>query len=172
MAHNPLNEFKIQASILLKGLHSEDIDKALAATARFQSLPFFQNIELHKLKRKAKHKHALQVVALEQNFESWMYLKQTMQDIDLCPSYCGGFMNTWYTCYEKASLHLEAAKGYLLTYKKQFFICEADYIAALGLEPYSSDWQLIAYNWAKPVDPRAWLRLVHQLSIAAKKRRN
>ena len=66
-----LDECKIQASILLKHLRSTDPDKALTAASRFCQLPhLIQDTPTSILttKETIRLKHALAVIALENNF--------------------------------------------------------------------------------------------------------
>jgi hypothetical protein len=122
-------ECKIQASILLKTARSADSNT------------------------KIKHKHALAAIALAKGFVSWTDLKCQL------PFIRGGFLNQWFADYAEAKAHLNTKGGFLLPYKKQFFICEASYIQHLGLDPQDADWLLIDYDWAKPADQKAWQRL-------------
>jgi hypothetical protein len=167
-----LEEYKIKAAILLKLLRSNDLEKALDAAARFQRLPHLTNLspqEIVSQKDKVKRKHALTVIAIENDHASWPELKRHLEKRDalrdrraytlLYPRRCAGFLNEWYASYEVARKHLEQVGGYLLPYKAQFFICTPGYIKALGLDPDDPDWKLIDWDWVKPGNPDAWERL-------------
>ncbi|MBI4750971.1 MAG: hypothetical protein HY774_21025 [Acidobacteria bacterium] len=171
-----LDEYKIQASILLKNLRSTDPEKALTAASRFCRLSHLAQstaVSILANKEDIKLKHALAVIALENNFPSWAELKHRMEKLDafrnkntftdLYPRRCGGFLNEWYASYETASHHRQQTGGYLLPYKSQFFICTAEYIRVLGLDPDDPDWERIGWNWAKPADQAAWERLNQKL---------
>jgi hypothetical protein len=149
-----ISECKIQASILLKSLYSNDIEKTKQAVKRFQRLPEF--VEFHQetiTKKDIKRKHALAVIALENGFNSWVDLKSQISFI------LGGFLNKWFANYAEAKSHLQSEGGFLLPYKKQFFICETNYIKQLGFDPNDPDWKLIGYDWVNPDDVQAWQRL-------------
>ncbi len=147
-------ECKIQASILLKSLRSKNLETAKQAAKRFQRSPEFAALALEEIiQTDIKHKHALNVIALEKGFPSWVDLKSQL------PFIIGGFLNKWFTNYDEAKSHREAAGGYLLPYKKQFFICDENYIRQLGFDPHDPDWKLIAYDWAHPNNHAAWRRL-------------
>lgn len=177
--HSALDEYKTQASLLLKQLRSDDTRQALSAALRFQQLPHLtdsSSVEIIKSKQ-IKLKHALAVIAQEHNFESWASFKQKLDRkakltayrqgnpyyTDLYPRQCSGHILEWHSDYEVASTELGRTGGYLFPYKKQFFICEAEYIEALGLDPDDSDWELIGWNWVKPTDQDAWQRLNQKL---------
>ena len=69
------------------------------------------------------------------------------------------FLNRWFANYEDARASLERDRGYLLPYRRQFFVCEADVISALGLEPDDPDWERINRDAARPTDLPAYERL-------------
>ena len=48
---------------------------------------------------------------------------------------------------------------FILPYKHHFFVCDAEVICALGLEPEDPDWEKIRWNCAQPVDLKAYQRL-------------
>ena len=69
------------------------------------------------------------------------------------------FLNRWFANYEEARQALESGGGFLLPYRKHFFVCEADVIQALGLEPEDPDWEKIGRDGAQPKDQDAYQRL-------------
>jgi hypothetical protein len=69
------------------------------------------------------------------------------------------FLNRWFRTYEEARRSLDGEGGFLLPYQKYFFVCEADVIQALGLEPDDPDWERIGRDAAKPADNEAYQRL-------------
>ena len=69
------------------------------------------------------------------------------------------FLNRWYSSYEAARSAREHHGGFLLPYKHHFFVCEAEVISALGLEPDDPDWERIKWNCAEPEDRQAFERL-------------
>ena len=69
------------------------------------------------------------------------------------------FLNRWFSSYADARESLESGGGYLLPYKTHFFVCEADVIRALGLEPDDPDWERVGRDCARPADAQAYRRL-------------
>lgn len=69
------------------------------------------------------------------------------------------FLNRWYSNYEEARAERESSGGFLLPYKRHFFVCEAEVISAMGLEPNDPDWEKIKRDGAQPVDSEAYQRL-------------
>jgi hypothetical protein len=72
------------------------------------------------------------------------------------------FLNRWFSDYAEARRSLETDGGFLLPYKRHFFVCEAETIRALGLEPDDPDWQKIGRDCARPADAEAYQRLYEQ----------
>jgi hypothetical protein len=172
-------EYKIKASILLKQLRSSDPEKAVNAALRFQRLPHLTRLspqEIVQRKDGIRLKHALTVIAIENDQPSWPDLKHHIERQEkretikrnrtetlLHPRRCWGFLNEWYARYEAARARLEQAGGYLLPYKSHFFICTREYIEVLGLDPDDRDWEAIGWDWVNPADRDAWERLTSRL---------
>lgn len=157
-SHKPFNlvEAKVKSSILLKSLHGADAQKA---AKRFKCLPEFANLSIEDILQKdIKRKHALAVIAIENGFQSWADLKMQIHFI------IGGYLNLWFANYFEAKSHLESAGGFLLPYKHQFFICNANYIKQIGFDPDDPDWNKIGFDWVKPADKKAWQRLYKKWS--------
>ncbi|MEQ8672528.1 MAG: hypothetical protein RLP44_25040 [Aggregatilineales bacterium] len=181
LPHSNLDEIKTQAALLLKQVRSSDPATVLNAAKRFQQLSYFaehtpENIAASaELINGIKLKHALHVLALEHNFPTWTAFKTYLERKDrlrsqygvrftmLYPQRCASFINEWHASYEIASTELGRSGGYLLPYKSQFFICEAEYIERLGLDPDDPDWERIGYNWVQPADQEAFARLDSKL---------
>ncbi len=175
--HPELEEYKTQASLLLKQLRSDNAQMALEGALRFQKLPHLRDSSLEQIVKSddIRLKHALAVIALEHDFESWPAFKQQLERKEqlaqrrqsyytrFYPQRCARYMLEWHANYEVASLELGRTGGYLFPYKNQYFICEAPYVEALGLDPDDSDWERIAFNWVQPADQAAWQRLDDKL---------
>ena len=69
------------------------------------------------------------------------------------------FLNRWFSNYNDARRSLDTEGGYLLPYKNHFFVCEAEAIRAMGLDPDDPDWRLINHDGARPSNEEAYRRL-------------
>ena len=168
-AQRRLEEFRAQARRLLKTLRQGDETAARTAAARFQSLRSFaertvQDIQAHP--GRVRLKHALAVIARENDYPSWRALKHAWEDPQQAESatsmYEPGFdvlLNRWFAHYTDAAESLAEQGGFLLPYKSQFLICEDEGIRLLGLDPRDPDWPKIGWNWVQPADREAWQRL-------------
>lgn len=179
LPHTQLEEYKIKASILHKQLKSDDLEVALQAAVRFQRLVHLETAvpnEIIAQQANIQRKHALTVIALENDYTSWADLKQRLERKEklaafrkhnkytlLYPQRCAGFINSWYAHYEEAREHLVHDGGYLLLYKNDFFVCQRTYIQTLGLDPDDPDWEMIGFDWAQPTDQDALDRLKGKL---------
>lgn len=157
-----LEEYKIKASILMKELRSKNDAIAKKAVDRFTWLLIFKDHNLAELLAAAKRKHALNIIAIEQGYASWVELKKELEPPigeTFVESYKGGFLNKWFVSYESAKIEQHASDGFLLPYKKQFFVCEESYIKVLGMDPSDPDWHAIDRDWVKPASQKAFHRL-------------
>jgi hypothetical protein len=159
-----LEEGKIQASILLKSLHSDDDNLAEKTTKRFLRLPEFSALSITELQQAdIKRKHALNVIAMENGFHSWTDLKSQVRFI------IGGHLNNWFTTYEEAKSYQKSKGGFLFPYKNQFFTCCDAYVRDIGFNPSDPNWKLIDFDWVKPADHKAWQSLYRKWSSDEKK---
>lgn len=78
------------------------------------------------------------------------------------------FLNRWFASYEAAHESREMDGGYLLPYRRHFFICEAGLIQRLGLDPADPDWERIGWDAARPLDREAYERLRARRERAAR----
>ncbi|MBC7171580.1 MAG: hypothetical protein H5U40_04100, partial [Polyangiaceae bacterium] len=69
--------------------------------------------------------------------------------------------------YEEASTIRAEHGGYLLAYKRHFFIVDSYFIETLGLDPADPDWERIGRDWARPLAPEARTRLYERLIRAS-----
>lgn len=76
------------------------------------------------------------------------------------------FLNRWFTSYDEARASLESQGGYLLPYRDHFFIATAEATRELGLDPDDPDWAAIGWDWVRPVDPEARVRLLEKRRLA------
>lgn len=149
-----VDEGKIQASLLQKSLYSHDFMISQIAAKRFQRLTEFKDLLLSEIiKSDIKRKHALAVIATEKGFKSWSDLKCQL------PFIHGGFLNHWFAKYVDAKSFQQLNGGFILPYKNQFFICDANYINHLRLNAEDPDWKLINHDWINPTNMNAWNRL-------------
>lgn len=159
---NLLEELKIQAAILLKDLRSNDLQKFELAVMRFRTLKKFLKNNYIDIKKNAKRKDALFIIALENGFSSWLELKNHFYKILpllFVDGYVGGFLNLWFARYADSKSRQKVEGGYLLPYKNQYFLAGKEYIQASGFDPNDSDWELIDWDWVKPKDKAALVRL-------------
>lgn len=104
-------------------------------------------------------------------FHDWSHAKQTMRGepglVDfgtmLYPTRCGGHLNLWYRHHTDAVRGRQACDGYLLGFRRQFFVVQGGFIEALGLDPNDREWRALGFDWVQPTDARARTRLYGEL---------
>lgn len=168
-----LHEYKVRASLLLKDLDSSDTARATRAAERMRALPFFAALSLGEVLARrdtVQHKHGLAVVAREAGHTTWTELKQALEalagQVDTRTFFQKGqstFLNRWFSTYEEAARSLESQGGFLFPFRTQCFICEADFLRALGIDPRDADWERMGRDWVRPRDAAAKERLEKKL---------
>jgi hypothetical protein len=169
-----LDECKIQASLLLKDLRGDDGLRVGRAAERLRILPQFAPHEPDAvLGRRAsiRLKHALAVIAAELGYPTWAACKRRLEtppnerlDTESFFARMGAaYLNRWFARYGEARASLEAEGGYLFPFRRQFFICEAGFLEARGIDPAHPDWEQIGRDWVRPRDEAARDRLERTL---------
>ena len=169
---DPIRELKIRADVLQRGVEAG----TPSALARLVALPELRQKSLDELALAAagiQRKHCLGVVAREAGFDTWLHAVRVLDDEGearpddfgtlLYRRGCGGFLNVWFSSYDEARAHHEERGGYLLAYRRHFFVVEAAFIEALGLDPDDADWAALERDWAMPRDRAARRRLYGKL---------
>ena len=164
-------DLRTRAKRLLKLLRS-DTDTTSAAAARFRRLRAFADLTVAEIvarRDRVQLKHALTVLAVEHGYASWPALKASVENPLTTPPgramYAPGMdvlLNRWFARYEEARESLRERGGYLLPFDRQFFICEAEGIRLLGLDPEDPAWRQIGWDWVEPRDRLAWHHLWRQ----------
>ncbi|RKH11970.1 hypothetical protein D7X74_24415 [Corallococcus sp. CA047B] len=169
-----LHECKVRASLLLKDLDSPDTARATRAAERMRALPFFASLPLGQVLARrdtVKHKHGLTVIAREAGHATWALLKQALESVsapglDTRVFFQKGpavFLNRWCATYEEAAASLAAQGGFLFPFRHQYFVCEAGFLQALGIDVKDPDWERLGHDWVRPRDPAAKARLEAKL---------
>lgn len=168
-----LHECKIRASLLLKSLLSSDASRATQAAERLCTLPAFSRLtpgELLARKDMVQRKHTLAVIAQEQGHASWAELKQALGEAPprfdseaFFAKNKGAFLNRWFSTHAEARESLRTLGGFLFPFREQFFVCEAGFLRALGVDVTDADWARIGFDWVEPLDTAARERLEQKL---------
>lgn len=164
---NVLSELKAHARILHRAAQAADP----AALQRLRVLPELKRKSDAELVAELKRHKCLAAVAKRLGFTSWVHATLVLGDEAapedfgslLYPDHCTGHWNIWSAAYDEAQTIRAAHGGYLLVYRKQFFIADQHFIEALGLDPADPDWERMGRDWAKPRDAQARQRLYLQL---------
>ncbi|MDC0713724.1 hypothetical protein POL68_34980 [Stigmatella sp. ncwal1] len=170
-----LRECKVRASFLLKDLLSADTARSARAAERLRAVPAFAALtaaEVLARRESVRRKHALALIAHEQGHASWVALRQALGEeasarLDTEAFFLknrGAFLNRWFATYAEALVSLREKGGYLFPFREQFFICEAEFLRALGVDFKDPDWERMGFNWVEPLEPSARDRLEQKLT--------
>ena len=165
--HSAIEELKTRADLVLAQAKKGDAD----VLARLNQLPPLRALSVRERSQAVKRKHALWLVAREFGFQTWNQAKAVLSgeegDHDfgtlLYPKQCFAYLNHWYANHGEASKCRELQGGFLLVYKRQYLVVEAQYIRSLGLDPDDPDWNLMGRDWAQPKDLMARGRMYARL---------
>jgi len=157
-----LDRLKAQARIL----HTQAKHAEPTAQARLRALPEFREGDTSQLAEGVKRRHCLAVIARELGFDGWPHLVsvvsgEPVEDFGglLYPPRFSARLNIWCASYNEAARVRAEHGGYLLVFKRQFFIAEEGFIEAFGLDPHDADWEQIGRDWARPRDVETRRRL-------------
>ena len=170
----------MRAELLHKGVQAADS----SALERLRVLPELRKADLDALRAAApsiQRKHCLAAVARGLGFASWDHARRVLggdsSETDFGKLLYGGSggsrLNHWFASYDEAKGFLAEHEGaeprrYLLAYQRHFFIVDAHFIEALGLDPVDPDWEAIGWDWARPRSPDARARLYAKLLAAGR----
>ncbi len=163
-----IRRFKLKASRLFKDLKSETEREIYSAAQRFRALEAYSNSDIEELiqkRRRIKHRHALEVVAIEAGFGSW---KELLDHHDtLWYPREDPRVSPWFDTYREAKEWKDSRGGYLLTCRGRYFVADADYIETLGLDPDDRLWEKIGFDSKKPGDRKCLQELIDKLKSAS-----
>ena len=169
-----ISDLKAQARILHRQAASGDP----RAVARVRVLAELADGGVHAVAVRTRRRHCLATLARELGFRGWPHAAAVLRGTDasdfgtlLYPAGAEVHWNIWSASYEQAAAVRESHGGYLLAYRRHFFITDRHFIATLGLDPDDPDWERIGRDWVKPARPDARERLYRKLIQGRAKRR-
>lgn len=115
-------------------------------------------------------KESYALIAKTSGFNSWKEMKDECELADLLnPPKWSAIWKIWFSSREEAIENMKEGH-FLLPYKKQFFICDENYISALGLSTNDDDIEKIGNDWSCPKDQSAWARVLNKIKIYQSKK--
>lgn len=159
-------DLKAQARIL----HREVRAGEPLAVARVQGLEELRGQNPTSVTAQIRRRHCLTVIARELGFQGWPHAVAVLRGADssdfgtlLYPKGAHVHWNIWSASYDEAQAIREQHGGYLLAYRRHFFITDRYFIETLGLDPDDRDWELIGRDWVRPRRTDARERLYGKL---------
>jgi len=161
-----ISDLKAQARIL----HRQVVAGERAALARTRQLPELRSSDAAAPPGEIRRRHCLAVIARELGFQGWPHAVAVLRGTDssdfgtlLYPEWGHVHWNIWSASYDEARAIRQQHGGYLLAYRRHFFIADRHFIKTLGLNPDDPDWELIGRDWVKPQRSDARERLYGKL---------
>jgi hypothetical protein len=158
IAGDIVEELKDKARLLHKAVEAGDVE----AVARVRGLPDFKGMAVDAIPPAVQRKHCLSALAREIGFSGWSHAVTVLDgrpsdDMGtlLSPPGAAAHWNIWSASYDEARQIREEHGGYLLAYKRHFFIVDRHYVEMLGLDPEDPRWERMARDWARPRDATA-----------------
>ena len=108
-------------------------------------------------------KDAYAIIARTAGYHSWQEMKATVEAHEILRPKNFSLTTTWYSQYDEGKAHILANGGYLMPYQKQYFVCEASYLSALGLDLSDPDIEKVGHDWTSPRDGAAYDRLLKKI---------
>ncbi|MEM7442104.1 MAG: hypothetical protein AAF414_02115 [Pseudomonadota bacterium] len=162
-----INQLKAHARIL----HREATAGNASALARLGRLAAFKGKTHAETANAVRRRHCLTVLANELGFDGWPALAHATVDGEaadfgtfLHPPNVWAHWNIWCATYEEAKAIREEHGGYLLCYKHQFLVVDADYVDTMGVPSTDPDWDRIGRDWVRPAEIEARERLCEKLA--------
>lgn len=151
-------------------LQQQATNQEPVALARMRILEELHGLDAAAVTTKIQRRHCLTVVAWELGFNDWPHALAVLSGpaVDdfgtlLYAPGCEVHWNIWSASYSEAHVIREQHGGYLLAYRRHFFIVDRFFIATLRLDPDDPDWERIGRDWVRPKEPAARQRLYAQL---------
>ena len=148
-----ISDLKAQARIL----HRQVRRREPLAVTRAQRLEELRSQDSASVTAQVKRRHCLTVIARELGFQGWPHAVAVLRGADssdfgtlLYPKGAEVHWNIWSASYDEAQALREQHGGYLLAYRRHFFITDRYFIDTLGLDPDDPDWALIGRDWVRP----------------------
>ncbi|HZY18016.1 MAG TPA: hypothetical protein VFE82_06000 [Ramlibacter sp.] len=75
----------------------------------------------------------------------------------------GVLLNQWFAQRDRAmAAHRQQPAAFLLPYRRQFMLVEADFVRELGVDPAAPAWQAVGRDLVSGYGSAAWLALARQ----------
>jgi hypothetical protein len=116
-----------------------------------------------------KLRDCLQQVAREVGFQHWEHARRVLGGLaapgdDMGTLWhaprTGVLLNEWFArAAEAHAAHQRQPAGFLLPYRRQFMLVQADFVRELGVDPRHPAWQGIGHDLVRGYGSAAWLAL-------------
>ena len=148
----------------------------LAEQALVDELKVRARVRLNRARREGlagaeRLRDALHEVARGQGFTDWEHARRVLSGLASPGDDMGSFwhaprtgmlLNLWFSSYVQAQTVLQQGEGFLLPYRRQYFIVQAPFIEALGVSPTDPGWAAAGHDLVAAYGTPAWRALAWQ----------
>lgn len=149
----------------------------LAEQALVDELKVRARVRLNRARREGlagaeRLRDALHEVARGQGFTDWEHARRVLSGLALPGDDMGSFwhaprtgmlLNLWFSSYVQAQAVLQQlGEGFLLPYRRQYFIVQAPFIEALGVNPADPGWAAAGHDLVAAYGTPVWRGLAWQ----------
>lgn len=149
-----------------RALHRQVQVQERGALARVRTLPELRDLDDAAVIERTQRRHCLALIARDLGFAGWPHATAILQGQSsddfgtlLYPHGASAHWNIWSASYDEARTIRAQHGGYLLAYRRHYFISDRYFIETLGLNPDDPDWERIGRDWVHPTEPTARERL-------------
>lgn len=153
-----------------------DPSPSTSANAPTEELKVRARVRLNQARKaddsEAKLRDYLNEVAREVGFAHWEHARQVLGGLAATGDDLGSFwhaprtgilLNEWFAHYEQAQAALARQRAaFLLPYKRQFMVVQADFVRELGVDPADPAWDAIGHDAVRGYGTPAWQQLAWQ----------
>ncbi|MFK7991593.1 MAG: hypothetical protein AB8I08_36590 [Sandaracinaceae bacterium] len=133
--------------------------------------PELRALPLDELPSAVKRRHALARIAVALGCRGWPHLKAVLEGTPVADKgrlmyrESAAYWNVWSASYEEASRIRAEHGGFLLPFRRQFFVAEAPYVRWMGGEPDAEEWSALGRDWVQSTSGRStpWRRLTSRV---------
>lgn len=161
-----INTLKQRARMLHK-LASQCHPEAVAELTPLKRFALCSPVEIS---RAVTRRDCLSAIAISLGFQNWPQASAILDGERLgnfgdmlVPKGSSAFTNVWFSDYDEAATAHQQHGGFLLAYRKQYFLTDTNFIEHLGLATDDPDWTAIHRDWPNAADSAARSRLYAKL---------
>lgn len=163
---NPYDSLRDEIRRRARQLHKRCVGADVDALRRVRRAPALAAQTDDAIIAGVQRKHCFDAIARALGFAGWPQASRCLagESTDdmgtfMHRSFGGAHWNIWATGHTEAAAIRREHGGFLLAYRRQFFVATESYIDELGLDPRDEDWTAIERDLSRSQGNPAWARI-------------